>query len=352
MPYLNINEVESALTVAAAAPYDSFTQLFTLPNLTWEGRKCHGVKIANGSGGARPGVYFLGGVHAREWGSPDILINFIEQLQDAYHQKKGITIGSRTFTAADIQDIVNTIDIIVFPQANPDGRNHSMTKGGDSMWRKNRRTKAPNSHSGDCVGVDINRNYDFLWNFPKYFSSSSGIADATNPCDYQLYHGPSAFSEPESQNAKWVFDQFPNVGYFIDLHSFGQDILYSWGDDEEQSTDPTMNFRNAAFDGQRGNTSDAYKEYIPAADLTTSLSLAGALRDGILAFRGTDYTVKSAFNLYPTAGTSDDYAYSRHFADSSKSKVISYTLEWGKDTGNDAASFHPPTARCKTSSRR
>jgi carboxypeptidase T len=200
VPYLNIAEVESALSVAAAAPYAGFTQLITLPNLTWEGSQCHAIKIANGSGPGRPGVYFLGGIHSREWGSPDILINFVEVLEQAYQQGTGITIGSMTFMPADIQDIVNNLDIFVFPQANPDGRNYSMNT--EALWRKNRRTQAPNSSTGACVGVDVNRNYDFLWNFPKYFSTSAPIEDATDPCDYQLYNGPSAFSEPESQNAK------------------------------------------------------------------------------------------------------------------------------------------------------
>jgi carboxypeptidase T len=138
MPYLNVIEVESALSVAASAPYTSFTQLISLPNLTWEGRQCHALRIAGGSGASRPGVYFLGGVHAREWGSADILINFVEQLEEAYHNGTGLTFGSRTFSVSDIQTIVNTLDIIVFPQANPDGRNHSMNA--DAMWRKNRRT--------------------------------------------------------------------------------------------------------------------------------------------------------------------------------------------------------------------
>jgi carboxypeptidase T len=69
MPYLNVNEVESALTVATSAPYTAFTQLIPLPDLTWEGRQCNAIKIANGSDPGRPGVYFLGGIHSREWGS-------------------------------------------------------------------------------------------------------------------------------------------------------------------------------------------------------------------------------------------------------------------------------------------
>ena len=330
MPYLNVTEVESALSVATAAPYSGFTQLITLPNLTWEGRQCHAIKIANGSDHWRPGVFFLGGVHAREWGSADILINFVEQLEQAFGSGTGLAFGSCTFSAADIRGIVDTLDIIVFPQANPDGRNYSMTA--DAMWRKNRRTAAPNSAA--CPGVDINRNYDFLWDFPTYFNPAAGVVDSTDPCDAGFpdngtYHGPAAFSEPETQNAKWVFDAFPQVGYFVDVHSYSQDILYSWGDDEDQSADPSMNFTNPAFDGARGMSGDAYREYIPPGDFATAISLANAMHDGVKAFRGTDYTVKSAYNLYPTAGTSQDYAYSRHFTDPGKRKVISYTAGMG-----------------------
>ena len=327
MPYLNTVEVESALVTATSAPFNTFTQLIPLPNATWQNRTCNAIKIGNG-GGSRPGVYFLGGIHSREWGSCDILINFIEQLEQAYQSNTSLTFGSRTFSGADIQTIVNTLDIIVFPQANPDGRNYSMNT--DVNWRKNMRTTAPNSASPEaCMGVDVNRNYDFLWNFPEYFNSASAIEDSTNPCDFQLFNGPSAFSEPESQNAKWLFDNFPNIQFFIDVHSYGEDILYSWGDDEDQTTDPSMNFQNHAYDGMRGIAGDSYSEYIPASDQSTAIALANVFHDGVQAFRGTNYTVKPSFNLYPTAGTSDDYAYSRHFVDPSKSKILAYTVEWG-----------------------
>jgi carboxypeptidase T len=341
MPYLNIDEVETALEVATSAPYNAFTQLITLPNLTWEGRRCHAIKIANGSNLGRPGVYFLGGVHAREWGSSDILINFIEQLEQSYLSNKGLTFGNKSFSASDIQTVVNTLDIIVFPQANPDGRNYSMNS--DAMWRKNRRILQPNSNSGgnptgSCVGVDINRNYDFLWDFHTYFSPSSPVQDSTDPCDYQLYDGPTAFSEPETKNSKWIFDTFPNIDFFIDLHSYSEDILYSWGDDDDQTNNPSMNFQNQTFNGLRGIAGDsAYKEYIPSSDLSVAIDLANIFRDGIQLVRGTTYTVKPSMNLYPTAGTSDEYAYSRHFVDSTKQKVIAYTLEWGTE-------FQPPYA--------
>jgi carboxypeptidase T len=336
MPYLNVEEVESALSVATSAPYNAFTQLITLPNLTWEGRQCHAIKIAKGNNPGRPGVYFIGGVHAREWGSSDILINFIEQLEQAYEAGTGLTFGTRKFSANDIQTIVNTFDIVIFPQVNPDGRNYSMTV--DPMWRKNRRAQAPNSNNGNCVGVDINRNYDFLWNFPKYFDPRAPVQTSTDPCDYQIYNGPSAFSEPETKNVKWILDNFPNIRFFIDLHSFSKDILYSWGDDDDQTTDSNMNFQDPTYDGLRG-TSDLseqpgisdYKEYISSDDLSFAIDLANTFKDGIQAVRGTTYTVKSSYNLYPTSGTSDDYAYSRNFVDGSKEKVLAFVLEWGEE---------------------
>src|SRR6266568_3948907 len=93
--YLNVQDIESSLAAAAAGPNADFTQLIKLPNKTWEGRECHAIKIANGNQANRRGIYFLGGIHAREWGGPDILINFVEQLCEAYCTQSGITLGGK-----------------------------------------------------------------------------------------------------------------------------------------------------------------------------------------------------------------------------------------------------------------
>ena len=320
--YLNIDEVESALAIAAAAPYGNIATLITLPNPTHEGRTCHALKIAGQGGANRVGVYFLGGVHAREWGSPDILINFIERIEQAYVGGTGLAFGRATFTAADIRKIVDTLDILIFPQANPDGRHFSMNV--DDGWRKNRRPPAAGSQ---CIGVDLNRNYDFLWDFPKHFSPDATVATSTDPCN-DFYFGTSGFSEPETKNARWIVDQFVGTRFFIDLHSAGRQILYRWGDDEDQSDDPAMNFMNPDYDRDRG-LDGSYKEYIPADDLATSTSLGKVIQSAIKAVRGTDYTVGPSYSLYPSSGTSEDYFYSRHFTDASKPKIVSFTLEWG-----------------------
>lgn len=342
--YLTVDDIETSLATAAGGPNAGFTQLIKLPNKTWEGRDCHAIKIAHGSQAGRPGIFFLGGIHAREWGSPDILINFVEQLCDAFRTQSGITIGGMSVTAAQVQDLVNKKDIYVFPQANPDGRHHSMTAAPD--WRKNRRPAPAGSSNPDCVGVDLNRNHDFLWKYTKYFAPNAPVTNSTDPCDPEVYIGPAAVSEPETKNVVWMFDTFSTIRYFIDVHSYSEDILYSWGDDDDQSQKPQMNFLNATFDGKRGVANDTgYKEYIPSADKTAAVKLARQMRSAIQAVRGRSYTVMQSMSLYPTAGTSDDYAYSRHLVDPSKPKVFSYTIEWG--SGDNETPFHPPYPEMK-----
>lgn len=350
MSYLNVAEVETALALAARPENADFTELTTLPHRTWEGRTCSALRIHSGPN-APAGVYLLGGVHAREWGSPDILVNFVQLLTDAYRTQTGITQGGASVSAAEVQRIVTALDVVVFPQANPDGRHHSMTV--DPMWRKNRRPADPGqppcpSGGGKGPGVDINRNYDFLWDYTSKFSKQAPVMTSTDPCE-EIYRGPSAVSEPETLNVTWLLDQYPSVTHFIDVHSFGEDILYNWGDDDDQTTDPSMNFHDPAYDGKRGvpdNTPggdpDKYREYLPAADLGEEIALGTIMRDAIEAVHGRQYSVKSAVGLYPTSGTSDDWAYSRGFLDATQGKVRGFTIEWGPLRPESIPkSFHP-----------
>ncbi|MBI4888977.1 MAG: hypothetical protein HY821_00040 [Acidobacteria bacterium] len=323
MPYLNVDEVETALMLAAGPPNTAFTELISLPHQTWDGRTCHAIRISAASGSDRVGICFTGGLHAREWGSSDILISLVQRLTDAYRTNSALTFDGKTFAAADIQKIVNHIDLVIFPQVNPDGRHYSQTV--DAMWRKNRR---PAADPGD-VGVDLNRNFDVLWNFPAYFNPAAYISDSTNPAS-EVYCGPAAASEPETQNVVWLFDHYASIRLFVDVHSHGQLILYPWGDDEDQTADPAMNFQNGAYNGQRGLAGDAaYREFIPACTQANAVTLGTRMRDAIFAVRGKSYTVQQAFALYPTAGTGHDYGFARHFTDATQGQILGFTLEWG-----------------------
>jgi hypothetical protein len=56
--------------------------------------------------------------------------------------------------------------------------------------------------------------------------------------------------------------------------------------------------------------------------------------------RGRRYQVKQSVGLYPTAGSTDDYAYSRHWVDRRKGKITAFTIEWGRS--HASTPFHPP----------
>jgi carboxypeptidase T len=345
--YLNVVEVESALQVLTAGPNAAFTELVTLPHRTWENRVCRAVRVAADPTTTRPAVYLIGGVHAREWGSPDILVSFLERLTAAYSGGTGIDLPGYSVSAADVTRIVTGLDLVVFPQVNPDGRAYSMDPDGDEMWRKNRRPAPPGS---PCPGVDVNRNYDWLWDFRRHFHPASRVSNSTDPCS-EVYVGPAAFSEPETRNVAWLFDRFPETRFFVDVHSFSELVLHPWGDDDNQAVDPAMDFRNPAFDGRRGildatGRPDAgdYRAYLDAGDGRSLGELGRRMADAVAAVHGRRYRVQQGANLYPTGGTSEDWAYARHRADPARAKVYPFVVEWGRERASIAESFHPPYA--------
>jgi murein tripeptide amidase MpaA len=308
-----------------------------LPHETWENRQCHAFRIGKSTGRKRPAVCLLAGVHGREWGGPDILVYFGMRLLRAYRDGTSIKLGHEVFTPRQIRAIVDTIDIVVFPQVNPDGRHFSMERY--PWWRKNRRP-APKGRGSISIGVDINRNFPFLWRFDRHFAANT-VGSSFTPSDYESYVGPGPASEPETRNVIWLLDRFPNIRYLVDIHSYGESILHSWGTDENQSHDPLMNFRNVRYDGMRGRIhDDVYQEYFPVADAKLAKAIGNRMADAIARVRGRKYQVKPSVGLYPTAGASDDYAYSRHLVDPKKGKIISYTVEYGRSRASTP--FHPP----------
>jgi murein tripeptide amidase MpaA len=330
MTFLNVVEVESALMGLAGAHPDA-AELIPLPFVTAEGRQSHALRIGHGGGASRPAVLIIGGVHAREWGGPDICVSFAADLLDAWKDGSGLDYLGTSFSALQIESIVGKLDVIVFPNVNPDGVHHSHNTF--EMWRKNRN---PASSGGDPlkIGVDVNRNYDFLWDFPVAFAPGANPGSlASNQPGSDIYHGTAPFSEPETRNVRWLFEQFPGIGWFMDVHSTGGDILYSWGNDDNQSSTPAMNFTNPAWNGKRGVPDDTYGEFIPPADLVTAKAAAQAVAGAIAGVQGQSYTVSQSFRLpgfptYPTSGASDDWSYSRHFADPTQKKTFGYTLEF------------------------
>ena len=346
-----------------AADHPDLCARTVAPNRSHEGRTISYVTVSGADGG-RP-VFITGGIHAREWAPPDALLSLLDRLLRAYEAGSDFVVPAFTDTApardivyaeasipaADVKRIVERVELSVLALINPDGRAFSQSSAANAMWRKNRR---PPRGSSTCMGVDLNRNFDLAWDFERYYNDAGDIAvSASNdPCDFQVYVGPSALSEPESQNVASVLRE-RRAEFYVDVHSFSRLILLPWGMDSNQTRDPAQNFRNPAFDGRRdGGVGGAYGEFIPADLLAEHIRIGTAMHDAILDGAGgdpraqarSDYMVQPGLALYPTTGTASDYAASLQFHDDPPAeRVIAYTLEIGNDTDGEGG-FQPVPA--------
>jgi murein tripeptide amidase MpaA len=334
MAYMNVTEVESAL-IALAAAHPTICELITLPYTTVEGRTTHAVRLGSQPAGSVNAYYLTGGVHAREWGSCEILVNLATDLCDAYASQMGLGYGPKHFSTAEVRALIEQANVIIYPCVNPDGRNYSQMSC--ALWRKNR-NPADSGGEASKVGIDINRNQDFLWDFDTAFDAGA-INDflASDDPSVETYHGSSPHSENETKNINYIHETYNGIRWYVDVHSYSEDILYIWGDDESQDSDTSENFQNPVFDHKRGLLGDDYGEYIPDGDLAQLIGLANAFTRSLAEVRGTYYVAKPGFSLYATSGTNDDYAYSRHLTDPANSKALSFTVEWGTE-------FQPPWA--------
>lgn len=338
MVYLNADEVEDVI-ISKANAYPSLSKTIKLGNTSVEGREIHAIVIGKNKDNKLHGsILFTGGMHAREWGTSDICVSFASDILEAYSLNTGLRYGNKYFGAEQIKKIVERVNLIILPDVNPDGKAYSQSDPTRAMWRGNRHLI-----DSSCYGVDLNRNFDFLWDFRKHFSPRAKIRTSDNPCDSdQIYRGPSAFSEPETRNIKLLMDEYIGIGYHMDIHGVIGEFYFNWGNDENQSSKPEMNFTNSMYDGKRGVKADKYGEYISDKDLSHVTVLSKVFQDAVFQANNNKYRVTQAFDLYCTSGASDDYSYSRHFKDHSK-KIYGFTVEFGVGE----VSFQPPWIKMK-----
>jgi len=138
---------------------------------------------------SKPALLYTGTIHAREWIGNELAVKFIEYVVDNYEYNPQLI------------DILNSNTLYMVPCLNPDGFEYSMKHF--SFWRKNRRL----NHDG-TYGIDLNRN--FSYGFPGSKNTSSNV-----------YSGPKAFSEPETQAIKQFVDSHENITIALDYHSQG-----------------------------------------------------------------------------------------------------------------------------------
>jgi hypothetical protein len=180
---------------------------------SWEGRTIWAVKVSDNPdvNEDEPEVLFDALHHAREPIGVSVLLDLLRHLCENYGSDPEATF------------LVNEREMWFVPVMNPDGYVYNETSGGDMMWRKNRR-----DNPGSCEGVDLNRNYGYHW---------GEAGSSADPCN-DTYHGPSAFSEPETQALR----DFILAHDFVvqdSYHSVVGVILYPWGYTTSPAPDQT-----------------------------------------------------------------------------------------------------------------
>ncbi|KAJ8711539.1 hypothetical protein PYW07_008781 [Mythimna separata] len=250
-----------------------YPDLVTVVNAgkSFEGRDIKYLKISTTQfkDPSKP-IYFMNAMlHAREWVTTPVTLYSVFRLVE----------NVRT----EDMDLINDVDWIILPLANPDGYEFSHTD--TRLWRKTRSVNLDVHQT--CFGVDGNRNFDVSFN-------TTGVNQ--NPCSL-TYPGTQAFSEPETQYIRDILrnpEYAERIQLFMDIHSHGNYVLYAYGNHSLPSN---------------------------AADLHQVAAAMGATMDAMKRPEAGFYKIgNSATVLYGTSGSAQDYG--------QKSGVpFSYTLE-------------------------
>ena len=183
----------------------------TIIGQSYEGRDILGIKISiDNEIENKPAVFINGCQHAREWITPMATTYLIQELSE--HEN----------TDSEVNMFLNGVDIYIVPVVNPDG--YVYTWESDRWWRKNRQ---PNNNN-DCVGTDLNRNWNFDWNGEESTSE--------DPCS-QIYVGTAPFSAPETVLLSQYISSIPNLVSHIDVHSYSALIVGPWSSSDEPTED-------------------------------------------------------------------------------------------------------------------
>jgi murein tripeptide amidase MpaA len=247
-----------------------------------EGRAIWALKISDNPDidEDEPEVFYNGLTHAREPIGMEVLLYFMWNLLTTY--------GTDSLSTY----LVNNRELWFVPVVNPDGYeyNRSTNPSGGGMWRKNRRV----CEGGD-YGVDLNRNFGYMWGYDNEGSSPY--------CSDETYRGSAGFSEPETQ----VWRDFVNSRHFVmtlDNHTYGNDLLYPWG------------YANL---------------YTPHQNLYVAIADSMSKLNGFIY--GTPWEV-----LYPVNGGSIDWEYGYTV---SKPMILAISPE----IGTQSDGFWPPSTR-------
>jgi carboxypeptidase T len=283
--YHDYSEMVAELQQVATAHPDIF-QLFSL-GTSYEGRTIWAGKISDNVSvdEDEPEVLFTHHQHAREHLTVEMALYTLHMLTDEYGVDPEIT------------SLVDSREIWMIFDLNPDGGEYDIATGSYASWRKNRQPNAGSSY----IGTDLNRNWGYRWGC---CGGSSGSPSS------ETYRGASAFSAPETSvvrdfiNSR-IINSKQQITTAIDFHTYGELVLWPYG----------YTFTDVPAD----MTQDDHDVYV-------TMGQAMAAMNG--------YTPEQSSDLYITDGTIDDWTYGT-------SRVFFFTFEMYPVTSGQGG-FYPP----------
>lgn len=222
-----------------------------------EGRPIRGLRFERDP--TAPIVLINACQHAREWLSVTTAMGIAEALATGTTSPINDASFADPDAAAQLDALLDDVSFIVVPVVNPDG--YVYTWEDDRLWRKNRQSEH---------GVDLNRNWATAWGGP----GSNDDTESNN------YRGEAAFSEPETAALRDLMLAEERLVAHLDIHTFGQLVLYPWGWSDEVSADDDV--------------------LAPLAeDVAATLTAAW----------GIEYEPRRAGSWYPASGNLMDWSY-------------------------------------------
>lgn len=283
--YHDYNEMVAEIQ-QAASDHPAIFSLFSL-GTSYQGSTIWAGKISDnvGTDENEPEVLFTHHQHAREHLTVEMALYTLKMLTDEYGVDPTIT------------NLVNTREIWIVFDMNPDGGEYDIATGTYRSWRKNRQ---PNTGSSN-VGTDLNRNWGYKWGCCGGSSSSTSS---------ETYRGPAAFSAPETQRVRdfitsRVIGGTQQIKATIDFHTYSELVLWPYG----------------------------YTTADVPADMTQDERDTHAVAGQAMAATN-GYTPEQASDLYITDGTIGDWTFGVY-------KIFSYTFEM-YPTSSAGGGFYPP----------
>ncbi|WP_318201680.1 M14 family metallopeptidase [Streptomyces sp. SCL15-4] len=254
---------------------------------SYQGRDIIAIKVSDNVAADEdePEVLFTAHQHAREHLTVEMALYLLRELGAGYGTDSRIT------------GLVDSREIWIVPDLNPDGGEYDIASGSYRSWRKNRQ---PNSGSTN-VGTDLNRNWNHKW------GCCGGSSGSTSS---ETYRGSAAESAPEVKVvADFVRGRVvggrQQIKAGIDFHTYSELVLWPFG--------------YTYADTATGMTADD-----AAAFQAVGRKMAAS----------NGYTAEQSSDLYITDGTIDDYLWGTQ-------KIFSYTFEM-YPTSSSAGGFYPP----------